>query len=210
MTMKEKFNQLITDTVKPFLKANGFGKKGMNFYRKKDDLIFLFNFQSSQGNTFEQTKFYINCGIHSTKIDKVIGKTELLEPKEYDCYFRNRISSITKSTDDGYFIKEDTDLPNLSLSIIADLKTVISMFDNIQSTNDLTNLMINKNGLNNYRELFEYLIRTENKRDLGHFVKQLYSTFGTEKRWTIFESNLTDLLKENGKSETLVDILNEE
>src|SRR3989344_537203 len=150
--MKEKFNQLITNTAKPFLKANDFGKKGMNFYRKKDDLIFLFNFQSSQGNTFEQTKFYINCGIHSTKIDKVIGKPELLEPKEYDCYFKNRISAIINSADDGYFIKEDTDLLNLSLTIIADLTTVIAMFDSIKSTNDLTDLMINKNGLNKYRE----------------------------------------------------------
>ncbi len=208
--MKEKFNQLITDTVKPFLKVNGFGKKGMNFYKKKDDLIFLFNFQSSQGNTFEQTKFYINCGIHSTKIDEVIGKTKLLEPKEYECYFRNRISSFTKSTEDGYLIKEDTNLLNLSLTIIDDLKTIVSMFDNIQSTNDLTDLMINKNGLNNYKELFEYFILTENKKDLGRFAKQLHSTFGAEKRWTIFESNLTEILKDNGRTETLVYILNEE
>ena len=84
------------------------------------------------------------------------------------------------------------------------------MFDNIQSTNDLTDLMINKNGLNNYKELFEYFILTENKRDLGRFAKQLHSTFGAEKRWTIFESNLTEILKENGRTKTLVDILNEE
>lgn len=83
------------------------------------------------------------------------------------------------------------------------------MFDNIQSTSDLTDLMIGKNGLNNYRELFEYLLLTENKTDLRLFVKQLYNTFGSERRWTIFESNMTDLLKENNKKETLVDILNE-
>src|SRR5690606_10807921 len=153
VNMKEKFNQLITDTVKPFLKANGFNKKGMDFYRKQDDLIFLLNFQSSQSNTYEQTKFYINCGIHSIKIEEVIGKKKLLEPKEYNCYFRNRISLIANSTDDGYLISQDTDIQNLGFSIIADLKTVISMFDNIQSTNDLTDLMINKNGLNNYKEL---------------------------------------------------------
>jgi hypothetical protein len=207
--MKEKFNQLIADTVKPFLKTNGFAKKGMNFYRKKDDLIFLFNFQNSQSNSFRETKFYINCAIHSTKIDKVIGKTERSEPKEYECYFRDRISSITQSINDGYFLKENTDLPNLSLTIITDLKTVILMFDNIQSTNDLIDLMINENGLNNYSELFEYLILTENKKGLKHFVKQLHGTFGTEERWTIFEDNLNEILKKNGKAETVIDILNE-
>lgn len=206
--MKEKFNKLISDTVKPFLKTIGFRKKGMNFYKKEDDLIFMFNFQNSQGNNFNQIKFFINCGVHSTEIDKVIGKTELLEPKEYECYFRNRISTITNSTDDGYLIKDDTDLSNLNLTTITDLKTVICMFDNINSTSDLTDLMINKNGLNNYRELFEYLLLTNNKKDLGKFVKQLHSTFGAEKRWTIFENNLIDLLEKNGGNETIANILN--
>jgi len=207
--MKEKFNQLIADTIKPFLKSYGFSKKGMNFYRRKDDLIFLFNFQNSQGNSFDQTKFYINCGIHSTNIDKVIGKVELSEPKEYECYFRNRISSIIQSKNDCYFITEETDINTLSLTINNDLKTVVAMFDNIKSTSDLTDLMIDKNGLNNYRELFKFLLFTENKKDLRHFVKQLYNTFGTEKRWTIFASNLTDLLNENNQKETLEDILKE-
>jgi len=47
--MKEKYNQLISDTVKPLLKLNGFAKKGMNFYKMKEDLIFLINLQNSHG-----------------------------------------------------------------------------------------------------------------------------------------------------------------
>lgn len=208
--MKEKFNQLLKDTIKPFLKENGFIKKGMNFYRKKDEMIYLINFQNSQGNTFEQTKFYINCGVHSTKIDTIIGKLELPEPKEYECYFRNRISSINKLNDDGYLINEDTDLPNLSLTIITDLEATISMFIKIKTTNDLTDLMITKNGLDNYIELFEYLIQTENKEDLTLFVKKLNSTFGSEKRWLIFENNLNQILNKNGMTVTILEIINEE
>ena len=208
--MKEKYNQLISDTVKPLLKLNGFAKKGMNFYKMKEDLIFLINLQNSHGNTFSQTKFYINCGIHSTSIDKIIGKMELLEPKEYECYFTARISLITKSTNDGYFVTEETDMEALSLKISDDLKIAIDIFDNIKQTCDLTNLMINRNGLNNYRELFKYLLLTENKSELSRFVKQLYSTFGSEKRWEVFENNMTNLLKENNKKETIRDMLNEE
>ena len=206
--MKEKFNQLIADTVKPILKVNGFNKKGMNFYKEKDDLIFIFNFQNSQGNSFDQTKFFINCGIHSTNIDRVIGKRDLLEPKEYDCYFRKRISSIIESTEDGYFITEETDLQMLNSIIERDLKTVIKMFNSINSTNDLADLMIEKNGLNNYKELFEFLLLTGNNVQLTRFVKQLHHTFGSEKRWTIFQGNLTELLKENNRKETFEDILN--
>ncbi|MGX7666690.1 DUF4304 domain-containing protein [Flavobacterium pedocola] len=208
--MKEKFNQLIADVVKPLLKQNGFTKKGMNFYKRKDDLIFLINFQNSHGNTFDQTEFYVNCGIHSTNIDKVIGRGELLEPKEYDCYFGTRISSITKSPNDGYIITEETDLHPLNLTINKDLKAVIVMFENVKQTSDLTDLMIDKNGLNNYKELFEYLLLTDNQTDIKRFVKHLHITFGNEKRWTIFESNLTELLKENARKETIIDILNNE
>ena len=208
--MKEKYNQLISGIVKPLLKLNGFAKKGMNFYKRNEDLIFLINFQNSHGNALSQTKFYVNCGIHSTNIDKVIGKTELLEPKEYECYFTTRISLITQSTNDGYFITEETDMEDLSLKISDDLKIVINRFDNIQQTCDLTDLIIDRNGLNNYKELFKYLLLTDSKSKLSRFVKQLYSTFGSEKRWEVFENNMTNLLKENNKKETIREILNEE
>lgn len=208
--MKEKFNQVIAGTVKPLLKEEGFGKNGMNFYKRKEDLIFLFNFQNSQGNTPGQTKFYINCGIHSTKIDQVIGKTERSDPKESDCYFRDRISAIVKSEKDGYVITLETDLHTLGLTVDADLKAAMAMFNNITSTDDLIDLMIEKNGLNNYRELFKYLLLTESKTQLKQFVKQLQQTFGAEKRWVIFERNLNDLLKENNSRETIAAILNED
>lgn len=208
--MKEKFNQLIFEVVKPLMKQNGFTKNGMNFYKKNDDLVFLLNFQNSQGNTIDQTKFYINCGIHSTAIDKVIGKPEILESKEYECYFKTRISSITNSADDGYFITNATDLHTLYLTITKDLKTVLAMYDNVKKTSDLTDLMINKNGLNNYRELFEFLLLTNNQTDTKLLVKRLHNTFGNERRWKIFEDNLSELLIENKRKETINDILNEE
>ncbi|SHE79062.1 protein of unknown function [Pedobacter caeni] len=208
--MKEKFNQMIAGIVKPLLKEEGFSKNGMNFYRKKEDLIFLFNFQNSQGNSAQETKFYINCGIHSTNIDRVIGKTTGLDPKESECYFRKRISSIVESTNDGYVITQETDLNTLGLKLDEDLKAAIAMFNNITSTNDLIDLMIEKNGLNNYRELFKYLLLTERKTQLKQFVKQLHRTFGAEKRWAIFENNLTEVLKDNNSKETIAAILNDD
>ena len=111
------------------------------------------------------------------------------------------------SPHDGYLIREETDLNNLSLAVASDLKTAISTFDNIQSTNDLTDLMISKNRLSNYKELFEYLLRTGNNQYLKRFAKQIYNTFGAEKRWTIFEKNLSDILQRNSHTETIADIL---
>ena len=206
--MKEHFEELIKTTVKPLLEEYGYSKKSLNFYKRRDDLIFVFNFQNSRGNSYLETSFFVNCGIHSTLIDKVIGKTELLEPKEFECYFRQRISSLTNPTSDGYIITKDTDLPLLTLSISNDLKTVLYLFEKIISTSDLVNLMIERNGLNNYKELFEYLLLTNDER-LKVFVKEFHRIFGTDNRWSRFESNLTVLLREHKQHESVSAILNE-
>lgn len=183
------------------MKSNGFGKKGLNFYKKKDDLIFVFNFQNSHGNSGNQTRFYINCGIHSRAIDKAIGRTELLEPKEYECYYRKRISSLVNSDTDGYNISEETDLSELSARVHNDLQTVIHLFDDIHATKDLTGLMIKQNGLNKYRELFKFLLLTQHEADITRFVKQLYNHFGTDSRWASFKSDLNELLMESNRTE---------
>lgn len=205
--MKEKLNQIISEVIKPVLKQHGFGKKGMNFYKRIGDLIFLVNIQKSHGNTADQTKFYINCGIHSTDMDRVIGRSVLVEPKEYECYYKDRISSIVHAVNDGYLISSDTDLQALNLTISTDLTAVISLFDTIRKTSDLTDLMVDKSGLNHYQELVEYFLLTNNQADTKRFVKNLHGTFGQERRWQIFEDNLSALLIKNQRKETIQELL---
>jgi hypothetical protein len=192
--MKERFNQLVAETIKPLLKNEGFVKKGLNFFKQKDDLIFVFNFQNSQGNTGTQIRFYINCGIHSTYIDQAISKAQNAAPKEYECYFRERISDITGAKTDGYIVNEQLNMQALEDIVVADMKKAIVFFNQIQSTKDLVDLMIQKNGLNNYLELFEYLLVNKDLNRLKQYAGQLYEAFGKEKRWTIFENNLNNLL----------------
>jgi hypothetical protein len=171
-------------------------------------LIYAFNFQNSQGNTAAQTKFYINFGIHSPAIDRVIGSNELPQPKEYECHYRKRISTITKSPNDGYYITTDTDLQALANTVVADLKTALQLLGSIHTTTNLVDLMIEQNGLDRYCELFKYLLRTGDEQRLKYFVQTIHRSFGTEKRWRIFESNLNDVLKENKRADTVYDLVN--
>ena len=94
--MKAKFDELIAQ-VKPLFKDNGFTKSGLNFYKKTPEFIYVVNFQKSSGNTAFETRFYVNCGIYGAFIDAAIGKETVLKPKEYECHFRERVSSITDS-----------------------------------------------------------------------------------------------------------------
>ena len=205
--MKAKFDQLLSGSVKPLLKAHGFGKKGLSFHRRLADLIFIINFQNSQGNTPAQTKFYVNCGIYSMKIDEVIGRTPCTEPKEYECHFRKRISALVNAAQDVYIVDERTNLQLLGARLLSDLEHVVGVFNLILSTADLVELMIEENGLNNYLELFEYLLVTGQMKELALHVKKLRQAFGNERRWSIFEGQMLSVLTAHKSRESLDDIL---
>ncbi|MBZ4190438.1 DUF4304 domain-containing protein [Niabella beijingensis] len=206
--MKERFKQLISETAKLLLKEKGFVKKGLNFYRTNSDLVFLFNFQLSQGNHPGQLRFYINCGIHSAAIDRAIAVDRPEMVKEYECYFKSRISAITKAEKDGYIINEATEPAALAAKLMADLGTALQLFDSIGTTGDLVNLMIGQNKLNNYLELFEYLVRTTNRDGQVRYVKELHQDFGSEKRWSIFEGKLNEVFRKHQQSDTVAELLN--
>lgn len=106
--MKAKFDELIAQ-VKPLFEDNGFTKNGLNFYKNTPDFIYVVNFQKSNGNTAFETRFYVNCGIYGAFIDAATGKETISKPKEYECHFRERISSITDSCAAYYEISENTD-----------------------------------------------------------------------------------------------------
>lgn len=205
--MKELFNGLITEKVKPYLKSEGFEKKALNFYKRSGDLIYLFNFQNSRGNSADQTTFYINCGIHSTTVDKVLGAKENPEPKEYECYFQDRISALTNSSNDDFSISKQTSIEQIAAEILKELTISIQFYHSINSTAELTNLMIERNGLANYSELFEYLLKTKDDSRVILFAKKLYRDFGTDDRWELFEEVLSNLLRQNNHEHTLTEII---
>lgn len=206
--MKELFNRLITEKVKPYLKSEGFEKKALSFYKRSGDLIYLFNFQNSRGNSADQTTFYINCGIHSTTVDKVLGAKENPEPKEYQCYFQDRISALTNSSNDVFSIDKQTSVEKIATDVLKELTTSIQFYNAIKSTVELTDLMIERNGLNNYSELFEYLLKTKDGTRIISLAKKLFSDFGTDDRWDIFEDALSSLLRKNNHEHTLTEIIN--
>jgi len=195
LTPKDKFNILISETIKPLLKTYGFRKKGLTFYKQADELIFVINFQNSQGNTFEKTIFYINCGIYSSLIDKTIDKIQLNEPKEYECHYKKRISQITKVQKDEFEIDDNSVLEELIAKVEEDVLIVLTHFDRIVTTSDLTNLMINENEFGN--NLFDYFISINDKDNIVKYITMMAKIWSNEKRWNSIKNQLNEQLKEN-------------
>jgi hypothetical protein len=209
LTSKEKFNLIISDTVKPFLKANGFNKKALTFYKNSDSLIFVINFQNSRYNNSRLNTFYINCGIYSKNVDISTSKRELIEPKVHDCHYRVRISEITKNKIDEYKISDTSDLEIIQTQLVNDLELTIKLFAQINSTADLTNLIITKDCYNN--KLFIYFILMNDKASLQEQLHRLRSdeVWGNERRWSKIKDNLDQLLRQYNQQSTVDQILEE-
>lgn len=198
--MKTKFDELIAQ-VKPLFKDNGFTKSGLNFYKNTPKFIFVVNLQKSSGNTAFETRFYVNCGIYGAFIDTTTGKETFLKPKEYECHFRDRISSIIDSNTLYYEINENTDTEALCQNLIIDLTAVFRFFGEIKTERNLIDLMLDRNGLAVIDQLFEYLLIKNEQEILNRQALNLFEKYGNEARWKIFERRINGLLKKYEKNE---------
>ena len=198
--MKAKFDELIAQ-VKPLFKDNGFTKNGLNFYKNTPEFIYVLNFQKSSGNTAFETRFYVNCGIYGAFVGAVTGKETVLKPKEYECHFRDKISSIINSKTPYYEINENTDAAALCENLASDLRAVFRFFDEIKTERNLIDLMLERNGLAVIDQLFEYLLIKYEEEILTRQALSLFEKHGNEARWKIFERRINDLLKKYEKDE---------
>jgi len=205
--MKELFNALINDTVKPQLKQYGFGKKALNFSRKNDELLYLINFQNSLGNSAAETIFYVNCCIHSSVLDERTGRPANPEPKEHQCHFRQRIGQIAGSPVDDFRINAQTDLAAFAKELGLMLDAVQALFEKTKTTADLAQLMIERNGLMNYEQLFDYLVLSGAEEQVRQMARQLHGMLSTDERWSFFEGKMNDILAKRGHAKTLAEML---
>ena len=148
-----------------------------------------------------KTGFYVNCGIYGAFINAATGKETVLKPKEYECHFRERISSITGSKTAYYEINENTDTEALCQNLTNDLTAVFRFFGEIKTERNLIDLMPERNGLAVIDQLFEYLLIMHEQEILIHHALSLFEKHGNEARWKIFERRISDLLKKYEKNE---------
>ena len=198
--MKEKFDELVA-LLKPLFKDNGFSKSALNFYKNTPEFIYVVNFQKSSGNTAFETRFYVNCGIYGAFIDTATGKETFSKPKEYECHFRDRISSIIDSKTLYYEINENTDTAALCQNLTSDLRAVFRFFDTVKTERNLIDLMLEQNGLAVIDQLFEYLLIKNEQEILTSQALNLVEKYGNETRWKIFEGRINSLLKKYEKDE---------
>jgi hypothetical protein len=92
----EIFEEILKESVTPFLKKHGYKKQNFNFRKTKNGLTYLINFQSSGYNSVDYAAYYVNCGIFCNEFESIVSEEFIANPKEVDCLFRQRMEQITQ------------------------------------------------------------------------------------------------------------------
>ncbi len=73
-SVKEIFEEILKESVTPFLKKYGFKKQNYNFRKTENGLTYIINFQSSGYNSVDYATYYINCGIFCAEFESIVGE----------------------------------------------------------------------------------------------------------------------------------------
>lgn len=196
--MQQRFNELIKQDVKPFLSGHGFAKKGLNFTKVANKLVYLFNFQKSAGNSADQVMFYVNCGIYAAELAELQGKAVPADPREVDCHFRARIEQIAEAMPDRFSITPDTDRNDLRETLLGGLEAVLRFYETMTSARSIVNYYTAGPYLHLGEESFHLLLRANDREAAATYLQALREKHGTEARWAIFEKKYRVIFQQYG------------
>lgn len=196
--MQQLFNDMIKQDVKPFLSKRGFAKKSLNFNKITENLIYIFNFQKSSGNSAGNVMFYVNCGIYSAELAQIQSREILTAPQEAECHFRARIGEIVESISDRFSITPDTNMDDLRKTLQSGLEEVIHFYDTMTSARSLVDYYTSGPFLHLGEESFHLLLQSNDVAAAKHYLKALQEKYGTEQRWTIFENKYKAIFNKYG------------
>ncbi|MNI33687.1 hypothetical protein D3C73_876470 [compost metagenome] len=196
--LQQLFIDMIKQDVKPFLSKHGFGKKNLNFNKIKENLIYVFNFQKSSGNSADNVMFYVNCGIYAAELAQIQSREVLTAPQEAECHFRARIGEIAESVPDRFSITPDTNMDDLRKTLLNGLEEVIHFYDTMTSAKSLVDYYTSGPFLHLGEESFHLLLQSNDVAAAKHYLKALQEKYGTEQRWTIFENKYVAIFNKYG------------
>lgn len=197
--MKQVFNDLIKQDVKPLLKEHGYAKKGLHFSKATDAMTYIISFQKSAGNSADQVMFYVNCGIYSAELAEIQGKAVKDAPAEVECHFRERIEHIAQGVPARYELTEATDIDSVRQSLRSGLVQVLDFYAQMSDARSIVDYYRAIPALHLGEEGMRLLIRSGEPDAARAYVAALRDKHGEETRWTIFEGKYQAIFAEYGE-----------
>jgi hypothetical protein len=195
------FDEIIKESIAPFLKKQGFKKQNLNFYKKEGDVIFMFNFQKNTYNSVDWMGFFINCGIYSQEVVRTIGEPVLPNPKEYQCLYNARIDNISGSKNKDFELvsSDEKSKSDMAITIISELEAALDFYKTIKNQEGLVDMCI-REGTYFWLKFFQYLALKKDTKRIEQYAKNFGDNWKDDERQSFFEDEMNKILVENGLS----------
>ncbi len=127
---KVLLSEVLSKSIIPILKKEGFKKQGNNFRKETNEAIYVINVQSSQWNWATGGTFTINLGIYYSQIDKKFTYTrDPQKPTIYNCHICTRIGRVFSSLDTWWDVRSQADVESVAKELLCIWPCVPEFFE---------------------------------------------------------------------------------
>ncbi|MBN3458017.1 DUF4304 domain-containing protein [Mycobacterium sp. DSM 3803] len=195
-SFRRRFEVLLSEDVRPFLKARGFTRSGRAFRRQRGPLYDVVDFQGNRWNGVTPWHgFFVNIGVGSADVDAVCERPL--------CLLSRRWEGVVENLPHELAFDDTTDMTAFAERLCEGLDQVLVVIEKITTTDELVRWAIANNKLAAMEHTCAYLAATDDIDALTEYISALREQFGHQPRWEIFNSQLTEAT--GSWSETLVE-----
>lgn len=193
--LNERFNEILSEGIRPLLKEHGFAKSGRSFTRRRGPIYDRIHFQGSSVNSYAPPhRFYVDVGVGSTDIDDVYLGWNNDRSLKSEPILSGRWEHIVDGAPDQVEWDLDTDQVALIGMIRQNLLGVLAVIDPLSSTAALVDWGVAVAGANHVAKLSAYLVAIGDLDTLTIYITRLHDRHGRDSRWPMFSGFLRDTI----------------
>ncbi|WP_338856418.1 DUF4304 domain-containing protein [Gordonia hongkongensis] len=185
---RRQFDDVLSQRVRPNLRAHGFRKAGRIFRRERGPLYDMIGFQADKWNGVTQHfGAFVNVGVGSADMDAVHldhPRTDGVPVREY--VLERRWERLNPALPGELMLDDATDLEQFADVLTAGLDTVVESMSALDSTTELTQWAVSNNRLQRMEKTCRYLASVADVQTLSRYARSLRDEFGNEPRWPAF------------------------
>lgn len=206
-SLRRVFDLMLSNDVRPVLRAHGFTKKASTFRRRRGALYDMINFQGNKWNDpHQQVGFFVNVGIGSTEID-VLGLDNDYGPSEFDYMIDRRMEQLIAGLPAELRLDRSTDRAVFADELIGYVEQIVTALDAIATTHDLLDNVMQRNGLHKMEKTCRYLAYIGDTESLANYVTRLHDRFADDHRWEFFSRRIRESVDEYGVDLAKLDLV---
>lgn len=186
----------VREYIHPHLKAAGFTKTGLTFYRLRGDIIDVINVQGNSHNGWGNSQFYLNYSMDSLEFQAKSGQTVNAKPFYNSCLYSRRLHEGPDSRQNLILMEQGNvvNFEQFGKTLLSDIDVILEQFDRTTTVQQLVALVMERKGLWQYQELCRYLVETGEIDTLKQYLSQLKANFAHDDRWPIFSRKISEAI----------------